>query len=1115
MAIYSAAKSRAVFLARFATALLLLLAFLVTSTTPTFAAGGQTGSVQGTVVDSATHSPLSGVDVSLASPSGTYHAKTAGNGFFSFLGLPVDTYIVSGQLTGYELLTQTGITVTGDQTVNLGSLAIQKTLKTIGHVTTRALNSVFQPSQTTDSYTVNQGQMQESTGKVASTNENYALLAVPGVTLTNNSTAMSSTVTIRGGAAAEVGYQYDGVPFKEPFLGGNGSVGLMNGTGSIQVVEGAGDATQGEVGAGVINVLPQRGTGPGSGLVDVELGGPNFDHQFAIDYGFSTPNNRFSEYFAYSGQRLDPYYGYSTTPLNAYGNYFAPTYLANDQFTNNFFFKFGHNNNQQLQVLYTNISQQGFESATGCGGVYNQTTNPCALTYYPNDTLTQGATGYVFTGYTPNEYSQLIGLAPGVPSANVPINLPQQSFSNQTRFLKFEYDNNLTSTTYLALKYYNWNEDQYSDDSYTLGPWGNGFPGIAAPSDTGGQTTGGNIDITQQIGSKVTVTLNGQYNVLDPQFNAYEPQLSPIGFAVTGLGTPAAAADWLPGTPATATTAAVAPGYIYQHFCGTTPWIQNGVIGAGPKPSCLPRIPSWGIGYNQTTFQDWGAGLRLQYSPTNRLKLDFGARDEGQVRHWQDQLDSFGQGPPATGTGSISGTTVPINNPFDVPSSLFQNEPTVLQPRASISYQMGNNDSLRFGYGRSAVFADAQTGGTPFDMYGLANYINVPAKTGSTCGWNSPAFNAAVFPCKTYAQQLYWMGDNVEAPDAENLPPAVYTNYDLSVSHLFQNGWGVRVTPFYKAGTSLPTYYLLNPILGIFAISDAGLNKTTGAEFGVTTPQHPYGVSGFFTATYQNVLTTTPPFTEGETTVPTNSLATLALGDLYRAGYVSPFSMRLGAVEKLRDGFTISPQIEVNIGYPYSIGNTIAGCLVANSSGCLHYANVPQSDMGAGITSGQSSLVGAAPGASISTNYYDPSYPGSVTNPNIAATRGTPGTASNGGVLSHANVLGDLSVQWKHGRNVIGVQLLNVLGNAFNGTIPEISPWYQPVANGRSGPQTGTNSCVNQTGAGIRGCYATVPADANAFSNGAYLLSNANSTATPSFGPLQPFSVQAYYQLQI
>jgi hypothetical protein len=555
-------------------------------------------------------------------------------------------------------------------------------------------------------------------------------------------------------------------------------------------------------------------------------------------------------------------------------------------------------------------------------------------------------------------------------------------------------------------------------------------------------------------------------------------------------------------------------------------------VGA-PPPSCLPRFPTWGIDYNNTMFQQWGTGLRLQYTPNSKMKIDVGVRDEGQLRHWYSQIGNLGLGAPSFGYNIVNCAAftanpfnytqcpkVPITNPFDVPAQLWHNEPTVIQPRGAISYEFGPYDAVRIGYGRSAVYANAQTSGTPFHTYGLEKFVKIPAETSPSaptlCGWASPAFPTAVFACTSLAQQLYWAGDNLEAPDAENLPPAIYNNYDLSYNHLFKNGWGLRITPFFKTGVSLPTFYLLNPVLGIFAISNQGYNKTTGLEFGLTTPQRTVGTSAFLTATYQNVLSSTPPFTVAETAVPLNNLATLALHDLYRAGYVSPFSLRLGIEQSFKNGITVIPNLEFNIGYPYSAGNTIAGCLFFKPDGtCGQYANVPQVDMGAGITSGQTSLIGSNPGASINTNYYDPAYPGSLTNPNIAATRGTPGTAANGGVLSHPNVFANLTLEYKWQKNVFGVQMFNLFGSAWMNSVPAVNPWYQPVANGLSGPQTGFNSCVNQTGANFRGCFPTIPRDTYAFSNGAYLLTNGNFTGTPSYGPIQPFTIQVFYQRQL
>ena len=277
------------------------LALFLADVGSALAAGGQTGNLQGTVIIASTLAPLEGASVTVAAPSGTFTARTNTGGFFSILGLNVDTYAVSIEAPGYDPLILSGITVTGDQTNDLGKLVLSKKLKTIASTAARSLNGAFQPGQTTDSYTVSGSRVTQSTGKTATTNENNVVLAVPGVTLTDG-----GAPTIRGGAPTEVGYQLDGINFAEPFDGGNGSYNRVNGLGSIQVVEGAGDATQGNVGSGVINVIPRRGTSPAFGDFDAEMGGPNFSHQLAFDYGTATSNGSVSNYFSYSGDRFVP-----------------------------------------------------------------------------------------------------------------------------------------------------------------------------------------------------------------------------------------------------------------------------------------------------------------------------------------------------------------------------------------------------------------------------------------------------------------------------------------------------------------------------------------------------------------------------------------------------------------------------------------------------------------------------------------------------------------------------------------------------------------------------------------------------------------------------------------
>jgi hypothetical protein len=1083
-------RLRAVRLAVCAAIMISLLAPL--STVPAYAAGGQTGGIQGTVIDAASKVAISGAKVNIAAPTGNYSTTTGSNGFFSFLGVTVDTYTLSIQYAGYDTIQQSGITVTGDQTLSLGNVPIAKTLRTIVRTTSRALNGAFQPTQTIDSYTISGARLTETTGKSATTNENNLLLAVPGVTLTN-----AGSPTIRGGAAHEVGYQYDGVTFTEPFLANNGGgeatgSGLFNGIGNVQVVEGAGDATQGNVGSGVINLVPKRGSYPSFGYVDAEMGGPNYFHQFAFEYGFASRNDTFSDYIAYNGQRYDPYHGYFDQNAAEFGNYFGTQYRANDQFVNNFVFKFGKNHNQSLQALYSNLSSVSYGNYGGLTGLYSPS-NPNGLAYYPYDVNPVLGGGpdvpgssqsllAIVAGYTPSEYAQLIALSPNTPGANLAPTSPQIVDSLQTRFLKFEYDNNISPTTYLALRYYNWEQLDYNDASYSNGPaagYVNGLGtvgGVALPSwqQVGGPTVGTSLDLTQQFGSKLTVTANGQYNIVEPTWNSEQPGLAIFGFGGGSAQGPSTA-DWLPS----ANLATAPNGYIYNYFCGSLPQsVGIAFLNGGPKPSCLPRLPSWGIDYEGDKWQNYGIGLRVQYAPVNSVRLDAGLRYEGQNEHWTNQLDQYNQ-------------------------FLFPRE---YEPRAGLTWEVNPATSVRFGYGRSAVFSVGQNGGTPFYAAGLAPYLNVPAPAGYTCGIFNRGAGYATFPCKSYGAALYWAEDNVESPDAGNTEPAIYSNYDISIAHQFKNGFGVRVTPFYKLGTTLPTFSLITVLPGgneIFGTSNLGLNRTTGLEFNLTSPEHPYGVSGFFSATYQNVLSTTPPLSIDETAVPLLAPATLALGDIYRAGYVSPFSMRIGGTMNTKSGFSATPVLQFNVGYPYSLGNLIAGQL-SNGS----FNNIPQVNFGPGLNS----LTGlqSQTGTQLSTNYYDPADPGTSSNPNIGFTRGTPATSATGGYLSHYNLTGNLTLQYKRSGNTFGIQMANLFGNAYINTVPAVNPFYQPVATGLSGPLNNVNTCTATFGS-ARGC-ANFSKETYAFQNGAYLQSNGDFTAGTALAPLTPFNITLYYQ---
>ena len=1024
-------------------AALALVAGLISSlAAPASAAGGQYGSIQGFVIDGKTKAVIVGATVSAAAPTGQFKAVTDSRGYFNILGVNVDTYTVSIEAKGYEPISVFGVTVFGDNPANLGQIGLAKSLTTIVRVTARAATSVYQPNQTVDSYSVSGERILETAGKASATDETALALAVPGVSLTN-----TGNITIRGGLRTEVGYQYDGVDFTEPFFSQNASNNRYNGIASLQVVEGAGDATQGNVGGGVINLIPKRGTYPPDGSLDFEAGAPNYFHQFAAEYGIASRDGRISDYISYNGQRDVPYSGYPSANAAQYNNYYGLSYEKNDDLVNNFIYKFGKNNSQSLQILYLNRNLQQYGNL---GGITS------ATKYYPGDPSNPFYGDPFGEGLPAGTYSKLIGLNPGTPqNGNYTVTSPEEVSFNPTRYLKFEYDNALNNSTFLQARFYNWETLQGGSDNTGSSTIVDSFGLGAYPTwnQTGGPRVGGTIDLTKQFSSKNVVTIDTKYETAHPIWDGYDPNAGYfLEYAFGYIG------DWLPG------------GYLSQFF-----------------PNGVPRMPATGINYNKAWYQTFGVGLREQWQPNDRFKADLGVREDGQDQNYG--VNPFNQ---------IPGDGV---NPSDVtPGSITRKylDPREIEPRIALNYQMGSNDAVRAGYGRSVVFLNAQTSGTPGGMYNAAPYLNIPADPAlNECGSGKNVTKAnpsGLVPCQNFAEQMYWLYDqNFDAPDLGGALPAVYNNYDFTYQHQFAGGYGLRITPFYKLGTNLPSFALLTGLAAgaaVFTVNNEGINRTTGLELGVTTPEHRYGFSGFFSATYQNVIGSTPPLIGGEDALPINGSGSLGLGDTYRAGYVSPLSARIGGTYKTKSGFRFTPTLQYDIGYPFTIGNTIA-------TNCTPFTNAIQVNFGCAVT--QIPGFQSQGGTSNSTNYVDPANPGTAAHPNIAWTRGTPGTSSSGGVLWQSNLQANFTTEYETHGTTIGIAVKNLFGNVYNGQVPIVNPYYQPVANGLSGPLTGKNPYN-----GVTAAYANVPRDAYAYSNGAYLLL-----------PYQPMTLNLYLQRKI
>jgi hypothetical protein len=1089
---------RARFFASFL-ALVGLLSVLVTPL-PTFAAGGASGSLRGQIVDPTSNAGVPDVAVTATSPSGSYKQTSDGSGHFQFLQIPTDTYILSFEKKGYEPQSLTGVTLIGDNTVELGAIKFQKAVRVIGEVTTHDRNSAFQPSNTQDTYTVSGQRITQALGNPYSTDEATLLQSVPGVIPTFD-TSNGAGLSIRGSLAVELGYQFDGVPFTAPFFDENGSQGFLNGLaggsgGALQVVSGAGDATQGNNGGGTINTVVPRGTYPGLATLDLEVAAPYYNHTFNFTDSFATPNGRFSNYFSYSGSRyVQQYapYGVDSTQQSLQGStdvtgqYYNYGYIAHDDLIDNFVFRFGNNNNQSLQILDRTAYLRGYAGYGGLNGL--QYFNNVNSDFYPSlatgeQVFGPGAPAFAqFPGATVAQQaaylSKLIPAVPYQPSPTQNVILPDEVTANPLNFLKFEYTNNINPTTFVSATYYNWGLFQ-SGTNYSNYPQ-NGIFGTES-SPIGGTRTGGILDLTKTIGTNQTITLEGKYEVAKPYWYEQNPgigtyalDLGSLYDAFFGANYPEPSDYYLPknpGQPVSTANPCIGPGtgaaavtngeggcYIYSELLKEGKWTGT-----------LPGIPNFGISYHGTNQQQWGLAFRDQYSPTNRLHLDFGVRVDGEQNLF---------GPDQLGSSTPSDV-----NPNKVSNAFIR--PREIEPRAAVSYQLDTNDSIRASYGRSTNFFFGQTLGTPINAAELSPLLDeIPAKdtaAAPACGSGThgpgpgysqnntldqnPVANGGspsyFFKCPNYGTSIVSLYDQFfDAPDLGGFGPPTYNNFDFAYKHQFDKGfirgWATSTTAYQRTGFNVEQNVFLasgppNPITGqtsaaVFTTTADGSERTFGIEQELTTPDVPKGRSGFSgyaTFDYISSYSNTPPIA-GSSNLPILDQYLLGTGLYFRSGFVPPVTLSTGFTYHFKNGIRITPSLLANGGYAFGVGRSTIGFV----NGVVY--TLPETNYGSNVPYAGPN----GPGNAYNASYYvDPQVPGSSMHPNIAGNRGynEPAIAGNG--LTPPEAYLNLDVELPLSKNAtIGVDVFNVTNNVYS--VPEVNTFYQPVGKGIAGPQTG------------------------------------------------------------
>jgi hypothetical protein len=1038
---------------------------------PQIAAHAETaGIVSGTVTDDRTHRPLAGVQVVAKSPSATYRTVTDAQGRYRFLSVLPDTYSISFSFVGYAPYSTPLVVLNGSQqTVNV---PLSHTLKTIASTHARSSGSAFQRGMTIDTYTVTGSQIETVTGKAFNANENDLLRSIPSVTIDK-----TGTVSIRGGFAFEAAYEFEGIDYTTPSanlqntLQNIANFNLLNGVGSVQLVPGGGDATHGDTGTGLVLFTAKHGTYPSYLHVDAEALVFPYLHQLGLEWGWADPSQRLSNYAGFIGIRRAFQYGIPGTAANTLGTlgtnaatlgssidpnlvYYAPSFLKSDDFVDNLIYRFGRNNDQRLQFF---IQDQSITQTLDYGGFQY-------LPYISGGTTAGKCAPYPVTGPLGPINSQqqnyacdsLIPLFPGQPNTYAFVS---QADTLKSPFLayKAEYGVNIGSSSLLTARYFRTFTEQ-SQDMPAQGIFADPY---------GGTRTGGQIDVTTQIGSKNLFKYGGIYQFVVPYGNRYDFT------SYTAFTTP-------PFIVTYAITHPLQPlplPYTYQGLLpNNNPVAQLGLEQDFFSPAfCAAINLRSNCGYLSSYFPG-GVRFPFEEDVATVAQQQYGA-------YLQDTIDMSSRWKSELGL-RLDGYNFQIPQQAGAPASIPAVEHQRLyEPHFDTSYSPDPRDTFRIGFGHTLAMPLPSLLGADVSRAPYAAFENIPSydnSTGQPAQYCGPHANQL---CGNYADQLYWLtrdyrfgSSTLEAP----LVGATFTNIDVSWAHEFRDGAAMKITPFYRRGYNVVeqtaqilgfNYQTGSPVFGDVAYSNLGIQRATGIE-ALYNKEVPLGLSWQIGATYISQFGNEPP---GAFLQP----AALALGVVYRSPDLSPFQMNAAFNWKNDHGWRINPVLSFNVGYPYGAGYYTA--VYCNGIPVI----VPSTSL--------SLIYSQAPG------YIDPLDPGSCTKPNIAATRGIHEAGLAGGFLTTPRVDANVTFEYRPptkslAQSVFGLQVQNLFNQLYN--VPIVNGCYgAPVT---SGLQSGTAPCTYSTAP-----YA--PPDVAAHSGSPYL----------TYPNEPPISFRLYYQVTL
>jgi hypothetical protein len=849
---------------------------------------GTTGDITGTILDAITGQPVVGAKVTAVSPSQVAMATAAADGKFALLSLAPDTYTISVEFPGYDQLSESGISVFADQTQRL-PLKLQKTLKTIGKITTRSNSDLVRPGAVSDSYSVNASTQARVTGNGGggSLNQAYSALAtVPGVYVPSgqNGWSQSAGVTVRGGTHTQVGYELDGVPINVGinFFPGNNLSTL--GQQELQVYSGSAPANAESQGlSGFVNQVIKTGTYPAFAAGDVGIGSP-FYHKLSIEFGGASPNRNFSYYAGFLGANqsyrlVDNFNGASYTsqfgtavgvlpcPGNATDSNFAscykaftpgglgtgpggfayaapnygnPAYQEDRENIVNLHFGLPHLNGlkDDIQVLYDTggIATWFYNSQNDLppgllsqfGGQY---TYPSSIVYHgPVGTfLPNNFASNLQPYHFPTEEQSALN-----DGGLVPLDRRDQQQNNQA-ILKLQYQHNISSSAYVRVYGYT----LYSNFELNGANGGSSPFGIGEPPDykLWTHTSGLSSEFADQLGSHLIgaqLSLTHSPSVRDNSTTAYTNPGSLFAYAVNANSPSSGVCYNVVGTLGTPVAceggdaSGLSPTGVKLNQ-GTTPptSLAGAICGTGP---CQYYVAANGLqGTNNTVSQDaYSVSLRDQWKPTERLTIDYGLK-------YHDYL--------YTGAGTTGGARDFWFNAYNLDYCVNSAAGHAPVSKNSLGIATASSCSAADAGGVSYVSPNIQNSPANYAFGELEPRIGATYSAGPRDVFRA-SYGKYTQPTETGFEQYNTLQQNLPAylgshfyslgftGPGHNIPPQESFNTDFSWEHAFKGtDLSFKVSPFYRATRNELTEFFVDPATQVTSGLAVGSLRTSGVEF--------------------------------------------------------------------------------------------------------------------------------------------------------------------------------------------------------------------------------------------------------------------------------------------